>query len=172
MKVQNVLVYTGYVEDSSTGCLAMQHRVGFDSVEEMLRHLGECFLTSLRMEKENHYWMKCCRKAREDGNKHCKDCGNLVDDKKIDHEALSQYITEMQRSTADSSGGEFWEIMNSNNWVLWGGHWSKGNDFTNVTILGENGDVTLADLALGAKIGKTDKYELKCPKGSRLREKK
>lgn len=148
MKIQNILVFTGYVESSSWSALPFHHHVGFDSVEEALQHLGQCILTAFRVEDEHTYFPPCCRESMDKMFDHCSKCGQYVKKRIIGRERLAQAIVDMRTGNTDSIGGEFWEIITGNGWNIWGQD-TRGNSFDNVVILGEHGEYTLADAAFG-----------------------
>ena len=147
MKIKNVMVYTGYVESSSWSALMFCHKVGFNSVEEALHHLGECILTGLKLEQKYSYFPPCCIASMEKVDKFCSKCGRDIQKRAIDREDLAQAIIDLRTGNNDSIGQEIWETLASNDWDANGLH--DSNDFTNVVILGDNGEYTLADAAFG-----------------------
>jgi len=128
------------------------HRIGFNSVEEALQNLGQCLLTGFRLEEKYTYFPECCRKAMEDGTqKFCSKCGRNVVKRSIDRERLADFILDIRTGNNDSIPQEVWEILESNNWSMWGwcNHKGFNNNFTDVVILGEHGEYTLTDAAFG-----------------------
>jgi hypothetical protein len=148
MKINNVMVYTGYVESSSWSALMFTHEDGFDSVEAALHHLGECILTGLKLEEKYSYFPKCCIASMEKVDKFCSKCGRDVQKRAIDRERLSQQIHDLRSGDNDSIGQEIWETLENNNWHLWG-KFGASNNFTNVVVLGDHGEITLANAAFG-----------------------
>lgn len=152
MKLKNVLVYTGYVESGSWSAIPFQHRTGFDSVEEMLQHLGQCILTGYKLEEKYTYFPKCCLETMEEAKqKFCGKCGRNVVRRAIDREKLAHKVLDIRTGDNNSICQEIWEILKSNDWSMWG-WWNDGNetnDFTNVVVLGDHGEFTLADAAFG-----------------------
>jgi len=146
---RNFFIYTGYVESGSISCMAFVHTNGFDTVENALRHLGKCFLAGYQLEKENRYWIKCCRAARETDVNCCPDCGQRVKEPDLDTETLSYFIMDYQRGDHDSAPYETWEILATNGWwPLGDSRLDKKSNIINITILPEKGDEVLAHLAL------------------------
>ena len=148
MKIKNVMVYTGYVESASWSALMFSHRVGFDSVEEALHHLGECILTGLKLEEKYSYFPPCCIASMEKVDKFCAKCGRDIQKRAIDRERLASAILDLRTGNNDSIGQEIWETLANNEWDLWG-KFGASNDFTNVVVLGDCGEITLADAAFG-----------------------
>lgn len=149
MKLKNVVVYTGYVESNSWSALCLQHQgEGFDSVERMLQNLGACILTGYRVMLKHSYFPKCCIDSMEKVLNTCATCGkDLV--RIIDRTSLSIQIRDLRRGHNDTNPNEIWEILASNNWMMWNDDTLKETDFTNVVILKERGEALLADAAFG-----------------------
>jgi hypothetical protein len=148
MKISNVMVYTGYVESASWSALMFSHKVGFDSVEAALHHLGECILTGLKLEEKYSYFPPCCIASMERVDKFCSKCGRDIQKRAIDRERLASTIIDLRTGDNDSIGQEIWETLESNDWSLWG-KFGADNDFTNVVVLGDYGELTLTDAAFG-----------------------
>lgn len=157
MKAHNFLIYTGYVEGASWGCLALSHNNGFGSVEEALQHLGKCMLLGFR-EDEVSYQHKCCKKSKERGAKYCDQCGSFVQIPTIDVEELGELIINMQRGDMnDGAPQEVWEILDGNGWRLFGST-NASNDMTNITILQKHGECIIAQSAFGRMFNDSPEY--------------
>lgn len=174
MKIKNVMVYTGYVESSSWSALMFSHEDGFDSVEAALHHLGECILIGVRLEEKHSYYPPCCRENMEKAERFCGKCGQNLEKRAVDREKLAQVIVGLRSGDNDSNGYEIWEVLASNGWELWGKLGKGGNDFTNVVVLSEYGEYTLADAAFGRMFDvapTNDEYYKPEPKSEKERRK-
>lgn len=158
MRARNFIIYTGYVESSSWGCLALRHSYGFESVEEALQHLGECILTGFKIEEENFYWAKCCRESQAKKIKFCDQCGQRVSFPELDIERLGRLIMDLQRSDMNGIPHEVWEMMDGNGWKLFGGPYMNSNTMANIVIIQDNGDRHIAQAAFGRLFDETPEH--------------
>jgi hypothetical protein len=175
MGINNVLIYTGYVETSSWAGLGFYHgsKDGFDNATQALRHLAKCILQGFQDSSE-YYNMRlkpeCCQKYVDNTDQYafCPKCGTRLVVPKINKEMLEEFIIDLRIGHTDSIPQEVWESLDANGWYLWGDYKIKQTNFENVVVVHQYGEHILAGLALdpNAEVSSNSVY---LPEGVRLK---
>jgi hypothetical protein len=134
MKVHAIIMHTGYVESSSTGCLILWHPKGFDTVEDALKSLGAAFLDIWNREHEE------ARRRSEYKWNRCPHCDkSMFVDKPATDEDIAERVRLAQTGDCDGAG----ELHEG----LWAHYWQIGihNDMpreylTNAVLIFESAD--------------------------------
>jgi hypothetical protein len=115
MKIHSALIFSGYVESNTIACVPFHHHRGFDSVEELLAHLGTTIVNAY-LEEDEYYTRPCCIKNREEHPefKRCPECGKRLKTDLEDRKGIA-YCDEFLFGNCDSLGS-IWETVERSGW--------------------------------------------------------
>jgi len=155
MKIHNVIFRTGYVEDTSNACVALHNYDGFDTVEGALRNISEAFLEAY---EEQEYFARprseCCGLWDKTRAQYCGECGTKLEAERTNREEIEEFVKDYFGGTIIDPS-EPWHHLSVRGWYRFG--YDDQNDFTNVVIATQNGEIVIARMAMGETMFADDK---------------
>lgn len=137
------MLYAGYVEDSTLGCLVLWHPEGFDTVEDALQDLAVAFKEVVEREtKQAHdrasHWNEVCP--------HCDKPLVPGDPDDVTEDEIADLIREKITSVLNDSGPLWDVLMDDHGWnpTVWDMPRTMMRD---MIIVRENADTLLAEIA-------------------------
>ena len=139
--IHAIVLHTGYVEDSSVGCMWYTHPEGFPDKITALKNLA-ADLKQLYIEHNNycqHFPNECCRKEhfKYEGTNFCPKCGNRLRIE-FDLDAFQEFLHDLPKQVCDS-----YELGEGAWWA-----WTSFEELhqiplENILVLGASADVFL-----------------------------
>ena len=101
MKLQTLIINTGYAESASNACLILYHPIGFDSVQEAMAGFADDVVEADK-KIESYEANECCELNTD--QKFCPDCGSKITPKKeISEHKLRDLFFSIFEGDSDSS---------------------------------------------------------------------
>jgi hypothetical protein len=114
-KIDKLVLYTGYVESGSNGCVLMQHITGFNTLKEALTHIGEAMMAVAKYHARE-YLKDCCKK--NESAKFCPDCGRQIVTEIGKQEVEDEFMRFFSGVSDDSH--DHYEFLDGGGWSYWG----------------------------------------------------
>jgi hypothetical protein len=132
------ILYAGYVESTTTGCVILIHRQGFHIVEEAFESLAGIFLKTMEKYRNTYKPQELCAKCGEDPHRAAE---------WLDTEDIEDEIRNFVLSDCDSLGVHLWEELSRQGWSLRIQDWPR-SWLERAVIVTENADAIIAGIAL------------------------
>jgi hypothetical protein len=101
------VLYGGYVESSSNGCLVLHHRTGFETVLDGLRHLGQVFKIAAEWEH-----------AQKDDRPVCPHCSKPIREwQPVGEDEIRDLFLSYAGGVTDGNLN-IWEILDEHGWGI------------------------------------------------------
>jgi hypothetical protein len=112
--IKELVLYTGYVESGSNGCVLMKHAKGFNTLKEALTHIGGA-MKAVAEYHAREYLKDCCKKSKS--AKFCPECGRKITTEVGKQEIEDEFLRFFNGVSDDSH--DHYEFLNGGGWSYW-----------------------------------------------------